>query len=166
LNKFRKGPAVSKNFITVLGITGEEGVMHDMWTRVVTQLLARVGGPMKFRLVLQPLMASFFAIRAGLEDAKANKPPYFWSLLSEPGQRAEMIKEGWSKIGRVFILAFLLDVVYQIIVLRFVYVGEAVIVSFVLAIVPFLILRGLVTRLARLKNAVSTHPVDAPILRR
>ena len=35
----------------------------------------------------------------------------------------------------------------EIIVLRFVYPGEAVIVVFVLAIVPYLILRGLVNRL-------------------
>jgi hypothetical protein len=49
----------------------------------------------------------------------------------------------------VFILALVLDVVYQIIELHFVYVGEVIIVAFVLAILPYLILRGLVTRLAR-----------------
>lgn len=137
-----------------------------MWMRAVTQLFARVSGPMNFRLVLQPLMASFFALRAGLADARADRPPYFWGLLAYHGQRVGMIREGWSKINRVFILAFLLDAVYQIIELRFVYVGEAIIVSFVLAILPFLILRGLVTRLARLKNAASRHPVQTQILRR
>ena len=54
--------------------------------------------------------------------------------------------------GRVFILALVLDVVYQLIVLRFVYAGEAIIVAFILAIVPYLILRGLVTRAARKKE--------------
>jgi hypothetical protein len=39
--------------------------------------------------------------------------------------------------------------VYQILVLRFVYPGETIIVAFVLAIVPYLILRGLVNRIAR-----------------
>jgi hypothetical protein len=52
--------------------------MDGMWMRVGTQLVARVSGPMKFRLVLQPLMASFLAIRSGLADAKAGKPPWFW----------------------------------------------------------------------------------------
>jgi hypothetical protein len=42
-----------------------------------------------------------------------------------------------------------LDVIYQIIVQRFVYPGEALITAFILAIVPYLILRGLVTRIAR-----------------
>jgi hypothetical protein len=138
--------------------------MQDMWTRVGTQLLARVSGPMKFRLVLQPLMAAFFAVRAGLADAKAGKPPYFWGLLWARGHRVEMVKDGWKSISRVFLLAIALDVVYQIIVLRFVYPGEAIIVALVLAIVPYLILRGPVNRLARKREAASTRPTDKPHL--
>lgn len=73
-----------------------------------------------------------------------------------------MIKDGWKSIGKVFLLALALDVVYQIIVLRFVYPGEAVIVAFVLAIVPYLILRGLVTRVVRKKldniHTISKQP--------
>jgi hypothetical protein len=60
-----------------------------------------------------------------------------------------MIKDGWKSVGKLFILALVLDVVYQILVLRFVYPGETIIVAFVLAIVPYLILRGLVNRIAR-----------------
>ena len=126
--------------------------MDQMWTRVGTDLLARVSGPLKFRLVLQPAMACFFAIRAGLKDAKQGNPPYFWSLLWDRGHRLYMVKEGWKSIGRVFLLALALDVIYQIIVLRFVYPGEAIIVAIVLAIIPYLILRGLVTRVARRWN--------------
>jgi len=129
--------------------------MDHMWVRVGSQLLARVSGPMKFRLVLQPAMAAFFAIRSGLADARAGKPPYFWALMWDRGQRESMLKDGWKSISRVFILALVLDVVYQIIVLRFVYPGEAVIVAFVLAIVPYLIVRGLTTRIARKKRADS-----------
>jgi hypothetical protein len=123
--------------------------MDQMWERVTTQLLARVSGPMKFRLVLQPCMAAFFAIRSGLADAKAGKPPYFWGLLTDPGQRKEMLQDGWKSVGRVFILALVLDAVYQIIVIHFVYPGEMIIVAIILAILPYLILRGLVTRFAR-----------------
>jgi hypothetical protein len=123
--------------------------MDQMWTRVGHNLLGRVTGPMKFRLVLQPAMATFFAIRSGLADAKSGSRPYFWSLLSTPGDRMALVKSGWKSVGKVFLLAIVLDVVYQIIELRFVYVGEAIIVAFVLAILPYLILRGLVTRVAR-----------------
>jgi len=140
--------------------------MDDIWPRLGHQLLARISGPMKFRLVLQPLLASFFAIRSGLTDARAGKPPYLWALISQPGQRLEMIKDGWKSVGRVFILALALDIVYQIIVLRFVYLGEAIIVAFVLAIVPHLILRGLVTRLTRHRMGRSNRSAAAPPFRK
>lgn len=123
--------------------------MEEIWMRFAENLIDRVSGPMKFRLLLQPVMASIFAIVSGLKDAKAGKPPYFWSLLTDPAHRREMLKDGWKSVGKVFVLALILDVVYQVIVLRFVYPGEAVVVAFVLAIVPYLILRGLVTRIAR-----------------
>ena len=132
--------------------------MDDIWTRVGSQLIARVSGPMKFRMVLQPVMASFFAIRSGLADAKAGKPPYFWGLLTHPGERAEMVKDGWKSVGKVFILAIVLDIIYQLIVLHTVYPGEMIIVAFILAILPYLILRGIVTRLARKKGAASARP--------
>ena len=132
--------------------------MDDMWSRVGTQLLARVSGPMKFRLVLQPCMAAFFAIRSGLADAKAGKRPYFWALLSDPGQREDMLKDGWKSVGRIFILAVVLDIVYQLIVMHFVYPGEVIIVAFILAIVPYLIVRGLVTRFARSRMTPSVAP--------
>jgi hypothetical protein len=131
--------------------------MDQMWMRVGNQLLARVSGPMKFRLVLQPCMACFYAVRSGWADGKAGRPPYFWGLFWDRGQRAAMLENGWRSVGKVFILALVLDVIYQIIELRFVYVGEAIIVAFVLAIVPYLIVRGLVTRLVRRKIAASTQ---------
>jgi len=137
--------------------------MDQVWMRVGSQLLARISGPMKFRLVLQPVMAGVFAIRSGVADAKAGKPPYFWALLWNPDERVNMMKDGWKSVGKVFILALILDVIYQIIVLRFVYPGEVVIVAFILAIVPYLTLRGLVTRMARAKKVVSARPANTPI---
>ena len=132
--------------------------MDDMWTRVGEQLMARVSGPMHFRLVLQPVMAAVLAVIAGLKDARTGKPPYFWSLLYDPAHRKEMLRDGWKSVGRVFILALILDAIYQGIVLHFFYLGEAIIVAIVLAIVPYLILRGIVTRLARKRLA----PPDVP----
>ncbi len=70
--------------------------MDHMWERVGSQLLERVSGPMKFRLVLQPCMAAFFAIRSGLKDAKLGNRPYFWSLL----QIAGIVKKRSGTDGR------------------------------------------------------------------
>ena len=123
--------------------------MDDTWVRFAHDMAARISGPMKFRLVLQPAMASFFAIRAGLADARSGKPPYMFGLFSDPAHRVEMLAGGLKDVGKVFVLAVVLDLVYQIIQLRFVYPGEALVVAVILAIMPYVILRGLVTRLAR-----------------
>jgi hypothetical protein len=123
--------------------------MDDIVTRILGDMGDRVAGPMKFRLVLQPAMAAIFAIRSGLADAKAGRPPYFWALFTDPMHRAEMLRDGWKSVGKVFVLALVLDAVYQIIAIRFVYPGEAIVVAFLLASVPYLLLRGAVTRIAR-----------------
>jgi hypothetical protein len=125
--------------------------MDDIWMRVVEHMVDRTGGPMKLRFVLQPVMASIFAVLAGLNDARTGKPPYLWALITDREHRQEMVRDGWKSIGKVFVLALTLDVAYQIMVLRFVYPGEAIMTAFALAIVPYLILRGLVNRLVRRK---------------
>jgi hypothetical protein len=52
-------------------------------------------------------------------------------------------------VGKVFVLAILIDAVYQFIVLRTFYPGEAVIVAAILAFIPYLLIRGPANRLAR-----------------
>ena len=44
-------------------------------------------------------------------------------------------------------MAFLLDSAYQLIVFRWIYLGQAVIVAIILAVVPYVLLRGPVNRL-------------------
>ena len=123
--------------------------MEEMWIRFLDDMAGRITGPMKFRLLLQPVMASIFAVVAGLKDARTGQPPYFWALFTDKAHRREMLRDGWKSVGKVFVLALVLDVVYQVIVLRFVYPGEVMVVAVLLAIVPYLLVRGLVTRLAR-----------------
>ena len=64
-----------------------------------------------------------------------------------------MLKDGWKSVGKIFILALVLDAIYQLIEIHFIFPGEALIVAFVLAIVPYLILRGIVTRIAARRSA-------------
>jgi hypothetical protein len=66
--------------------------MDPIIARVAHNMVERVTGPMKFRLLLQPCMATFFAIRSGLQDAKECKPPYFWGLFTDKGERESMTK--------------------------------------------------------------------------
>lgn len=123
--------------------------MDELWARIIDGVIERTSGPLHLRLIVQPLMAVTFAVIAGLKDAKAGKSPYFWALLIDPAHRRDMLKDGWKSIGKLFVAAWLLDVAYQVIVVRALYPGGAIIVAIVLAIVPYLIVRGLVTRFAR-----------------
>jgi hypothetical protein len=136
----------------------------SVWHRVVVNLFARLDGPLHFRLIVQPLMATIFAIIDGAKDAKTGRPAYFWALLFTPGHRKELIKTGWKAIGKIFILAVVLDVIYQVKVHSMVYPGETLIVAFVLAIVPYLLIRGPVNRLMRLgkKHEYSAPPGMSP----
>ncbi len=118
--------------------------MDDFWSQIVVNLTDRLQGPLSLRFVLQPVVASIFGILSGLRDAKAHRPPYLWTLLVNSAHRGTMIKDGWKSVGKVFIVALVLDVIYQVIVSGFVYSGEALIVGFILTIAPYLLLRGLI----------------------
>jgi hypothetical protein len=123
--------------------------MDEMLARVWDDLAARVGGPMSFRLVLQPVVAVFLAVRAGLQDARTGRPAYGWAILTDSAHRRDLVRDGWKAIAKVFVTAILIDAVYQFVVLRWVYPGEALLVAFLLACVPYLLLRGTVNRLMR-----------------
>jgi hypothetical protein len=122
--------------------------MDDL-VRIWHDLGGRVGGPMSFRILLQPTMAALFAIRDGLADGRANRPRYLWALVHDPSDRRELLQEGWKAIGRVFALAIVMDVIYQVMVFRWIYSVEALIVAFVLACVPYLLMRGPIGSLVR-----------------
>ena len=62
-------------------------------------------------------------------------------------------------MGKVFVLAVLLDTGYQIFVLAF-YSGQAIIVAVACAIVPYVLVRGPVTRLAGLFNGQKREPTS------
>ena len=121
--------------------------MEDMLSRFFENLVARVSGPMHFRLILQPLMAIIFAIRDGRKDALEGRAPYFWALFTNPEHRRDLLRNGWKSVGKIFVIAIILDAVYQYIELKWFYPAEALVVACILAFVPYLLLRGLVNRL-------------------
>jgi hypothetical protein len=122
------------------------------------QLIDRVGGPLTFRFVVQPAVAGALALRAGVEVARRGRPAYFWGLFTDPERRVESLREGRRAIAGVFLLAIALDAIYQIMVLRWVYISEALFLGVLLAVVPYLLVRGPVNRILRLflhKNTAS-----------
>lgn len=120
--------------------------MFEEFARAWDQLASRFGGPLSFRFLIQPLMAVTLAIRAGARDARAHRPPFLWSVLTEPGQRHALIVGGWRDISTLFAVAVLIDTAYQLWVLHFFYPLQVLIVAGALAVVPYAAVRGLVTR--------------------
>src|SRR4051812_11099417 len=127
--------------------------MDEILNRVWENLLGRSAGPMSFRMIMQPTVATIIAIRAGLKDAREGRPAFLWAALSNPAYRPELLRQGWKDVGKVFIFAMVLDAIYQLIVHRGVYILELLITATVLAIVPYVLIRGPVNRIARRKQS-------------
>jgi hypothetical protein len=123
--------------------------MEDFFARLVQDLSERLSGPLRFRFVLQPLMASILAIRAGIKDAREGRPPYFWEMFTNREAWKELAHEGWKAIAKIFTIAIIMDVIYQLIVSRWVLIFETVVIAMLLAVVPYLLLRGPVNRIFR-----------------
>lgn len=124
--------------------------MEELWQRFVGDMIHRLDGPLHFRFILQPLMAIIFATLDGVKDAKAGKPAYGWAVFTSKEHRKELLKDGWKHFGKIFILAIVLDVIYQLKVHHTVYPGEMLLTALVLAVVPYVLLRGPVNRVVRL----------------
>ena len=122
---------------------------HEFFARVWEMLIGRVDGPFTFRLVIQPTVAAIFAIRAGWRDAREGRPPYLWSVFTNAATRRDLLRQGWADVGKVFIVAVVLDLTYELFAYRWVYPGQAVIVAAVLAFMPYLLIRGPANRIAR-----------------
>ena len=119
-------------------------VFSDLWEGLVS----RSTGPLKFRFVLQPSVAIILAVRAGLRDWRQGKAPFFWDFLADPSNRKSLFRDFKKSVGKLFLLACLLDFIYQIIVLHWFYPFDAIIIATLLAIVPYLLVRGPVNRIA------------------
>jgi hypothetical protein len=125
------------------GVTGE--ALRRFWH----DLVERPDEPMRFRFILQPVMAALAAIHDGRKDARAGRSPYLMTVLRNPQKRVGRLREGLNATARIILLGLVMDVIYQLIVLKTFYPNEALVIAVLLAFVPYLILRGLVLRVAR-----------------
>ena len=124
------------------------GLMDEI-TQFWNEIVARPTGPMAMRFALQPIMATLFAVRDGLKDARQQNPAYFWALFTDPAHRTDLMREGWRSIRKVFILAVTLDLIYEVFFLRAFRPVQSLLIAATLAIVPYLIIRGPVNRIVR-----------------
>ncbi len=132
------------------------GVSRDVLLRGWRNILDRPGGPMTFRFILQPAMAAVAALHDGIKDARTGRSPYLWVILTNRTDRGGRLREGLISTARIILLGLAMDTIYQVIVFRTYYPGEAVIVAATLAFLPYLALRGPIARIARWRRG------DAP----
>lgn len=124
--------------------------MDELLTRTWDMLIGREHGPLAFRLILQPIVGALLAIRAGVKDAKAGRPPHGWAIATDPVHRRELLRESWHDVARLFIAAVIIDMIYEVIVFQWIYPGQALIMALIVALPSYLLVRGPADRIAQL----------------
>jgi hypothetical protein len=123
-------------------------ILH-LLSRGINELLGRFSGPLNFRLFVMPTVVTILAIRADLRDAREGMPAPLGAFLTNPIERRRLLRTAIKDIGKVFLVAIVLDTTYQLWVLKSFHIGQLLIVAIVCAIVPYVLVRGPITRLAR-----------------
>lgn len=125
------------------------GFSSEVRERAWQNLVERPSGPMAFRFILQPVMATIAAVIDGIRDARTGSAPYLATILTDPANRVANLREGVISTARIIILGVGMDLIYQYIAFGTFFPGEAAFVAILLAFVPYLLLRGPFARLAR-----------------
>jgi hypothetical protein len=119
----------------------------ELLARSVEELIGRVHGPLRFRLFVMPTVVVVLAVRAHLRDVRAGKPVLVGAFFTSPSERRRLLRSALRDIGKVLVVALVLDTTYQVVFLRAFFFGQALIVALVCAVVPYVVVRGPVTRL-------------------
>lgn len=125
------------------------GLSVSVLERIWQNLLDRPSGPMAFRTILQPTMASIAALVDGINDARTGRNPYLWTVLTNPLKRSSRLHEGLISTARIILLGLGMDLIYQYLVFDTFHPAEAVIIAGALCFLPYLLLRGPIMRIAR-----------------
>lgn len=125
------------------------GLAPAEFARLWQNLVDRPGGPMLFRFFLQPTMATIAAVLDGVKDARLGRAPFWVTVLRDPARRTRRLNEAVVATSRIMLLGLVMDTIYQIIEFDTFHPAEAVAITLVLAFLPYLVLRGLVSRVAR-----------------
>jgi len=140
---------LSLTIVLIVAGTVLHGISAGVWHRFFYDLIERPDGPMRFRFILQPAMAAIAAVREGRADAVAGRLPFFWAMLRKPEERMTRLHEALNATARIILLGIVMDVIYQHLVLKTFYPAEAAVTALTLGFLPYVIIRGLVARVAR-----------------
>ena len=132
--------------------------MNELGMRSWDDLVARMDGPLAFRLIIQPTAATLLAIRAGVRDARSGQRPMVGRLSPILFAGAICSRKGLKEITKVFLVAVVIDLIYEIIVFHSIYVGQSLIVTVAVALLPYVLIRGPINRIVRRWNRSARTP--------
>ena len=130
------------------------GIVSYGWSAEVQDrfwgdIFARTEGPMTFRFYLQPTMAAIAAFHDGIKDTRLGHKSFFWTALWDRTQQTGRLREGLVATARIMLLGLSMDTIYQFRVLDRFYPVEAVMISILLAVVPYFVIRWIVEVVSR-----------------
>jgi hypothetical protein len=124
------------------------GISAETLDRFWQNIVARPGGPMTFRFVLQPTMAGIAALRDGINDARLRRSPYLSTIIRGIEGRSSRLWEGVVSTAKILILGIVVDLVYQLTFLGTFHPAESALIAILLAFAPYALLRGPFKRVA------------------
>lgn len=125
-------------------------IVIEIWNRGIEQLFGRSDGPLFFRLYVMPAVASIIGIRSGIRDFQGEGPAFLYKLFAGHTERKLVLSSAWRDVGRIIIVALVLDTSYQLMIFRAFYIFQAIIIALLCAVIPYTFFRHLTNRLARL----------------
>ncbi len=127
----------------------EKGELYILSRRFMDDLIARLHGPGRLRFIFQPATAIVLGVRDGVKDAHAGNPPFLWGLVFRAGGRRVLLSSALVSVGDLLAIAILVDAAAQLLILRMVYPGAALILGPVLIAIPYASSRALANRIIR-----------------
>jgi len=127
----------------------EQGELYLFTSLFFSDIAPRLSGPGRLRFLVQPLVAILLGIRDGRADARADRTPYLWALISRHGERRELLRSALASIVNVVLAAILCDAVSQWLIFRAVSPGAALVIGPVLISAPYAVARSLANRAGR-----------------
>lgn len=117
--------------------------------RLSEWLAEGVGGPGRMRFVIQPVIAILLAVRDGRRDAHGGSAPFFYRLFFRTGERRELLRSAWSTLVTPLAIAFVIDSILQIVILKSYRLRDSIGVAVLLVGLPYSMIRGFACRVTR-----------------
>ena len=110
-------------------------------------MLDAPSGPMAFRFILQPSMSATVAIHDSVKEARTGCSRL--TVEGHPRDRTGRLRGELVATARIILLGIAMDVIYQFLVFETFYPAQALLIALLLAFIPYLLIRGPATLIAR-----------------